>query len=158
MKKNYFLPHYCSFIGWGLLLCGVVFLVLCRAEVIPELNVTVLSAIPMSTFAEDFAHGSLLTVNDINDELGTVAIMVGLILIAFSSEKDDDELTDALRLRSWYLAGITYGVVYILFDLLVYGIPYLNYMWFVQGGLLLLIYIVIFKSKLYVMRRSDDGQ
>ena len=84
--------------------------------------------------------------------------MVGLILIAFSSEKDDDEFTDALRLRSWYLAGISYGVIYILFDLLVYGIPYLNYMWFVQGGLLLLIYIVIFKSKLYVMRHSDDGQ
>lgn len=84
--------------------------------------------------------------------------MVGLLLIAFSAERDEDEFTDALRLRSWYLAGISYAVVYILCDLLIYEIAYLQYMWFVQGGLLILLYILIFKSKIHLSRRSSNGQ
>lgn len=158
MKKNYFLPHFCSRIGWGFVLSGAIFFALSFAEVIPEIMTPVFSIIPLHNFVPDFSEGCFWDIDSINDELGTIAIMVGLVLVAFSSETDDDEFTDALRLRSWFLACITYGVIYILIDLLVYGFPYLVYMCFVQGGLLMFIYIVIFKSKLYIARHSKDEQ
>ena len=158
MKKNFLFPTYCSRIGWLLLLLGAVYLVLVAAELLPEINVTVLSILPSSISISESGRGCHLIHNDISDELGTVAIMVGLLLIAFSAERDEDEFTDALRLRSWYLAGISYAVVYILCDLLIYEMAYLGYMWFVQGGLLILLYILIFKSKIHLSRRSSDEQ
>lgn len=158
MKKNFLFPTYCSRIGWLLLLLGAVYLVLVAAELLPEINVTVLSILPSSISISESGRGCHLINNDISDELGTVAIMVGLLLIAFSAERDEDEFTDALRLRSWYLAGISYAVVYILCDLLIYETAYLWYMWFVQGGLLILLYILIFKSKIHLSRRSSDEQ
>lgn len=158
MKKNFLFPASCSRIGWLLLLFGAVYLVLVVSELLPEINVSVFSILPSDIPATLSGHSRFIIRNDINDELATVAVMVGLLLITFSAERDEDEFTDALRLRSWYLAGISYGVVYILFDLLVYEINYILYMWFVQGELLLLLYIIIFKSKLYISRHSSDGQ
>lgn len=158
MKKNFLFPTICSRIGWLFLLFGAVYLILVTTELLPEINVTVFSILPSDISITESGRGCYLIHNDISDELGTVAIMVGLLLIAFSAERDEDEFTDALRLRSWYLAGISYAVVYILCDLLIYEIAYLQYMWFVQGGLLILLYILIFKSKIHLSRRSSDGQ
>lgn len=158
MKKNFLFPTICSRIGWLLLLFGAVYLILITTELLPEINVTVFSILPSNISSNESGHASFLVHNDIRDELGTVAVMVGLLLIAFSAERDEDEFTDALRLRSWYLAGISYAVVYVLCDLLLYEIAYLHYMWFVQGGLLLLLYILIFKLKIHLSRHSFDGQ
>ena len=163
MKKNYLLKPVYSKVGWAMLLVGALFLILYCVEMIPEIEVTVFSIVPGTpVFHSVIENGkeqvSFLQSNEINDEIGTVMVMLGLLLVAFSGEKDEDEFTDALRLRSWFLAGITYGILYIMLDVLVYGISYLYYMWFIQGGILLLIYILIFKTKLYLSRRACDGQ
>lgn len=161
MKKNYLLPAKYARLGWVLLPLAVVFLVLSLLNVIPELSITVLNIFPDGTstiFNGKPAHScSFLVNNEVNDEIATVLTMLSLLLIAFSAERDEDEYTDALRLRSWFLAGLSYGVLYILFDLLVYGTVYLFYMWFAQGGILLLLYIMIFKVKLYRSRRACDA-
>lgn len=114
--------------------------------------------VPSRISVSEAGKGLFVFRNGINDEVGTVLVMLALLFIAFSAERDEDEYTDVLRLRSWFWAGITYGVIYIACDLLIYEFAYLYYMWFVQGALLLLLYILIFKAKLYLSRRECDGQ
>lgn len=158
MKKNYLLKPLFGKVGWWLLFIGALLLVLTRYDVIPDINTIVFSIVPSVISKDEFGSGCFLIYNVINDEVATVMIMLALFFIAFSKENDEDEFTDALRLRSWYLTGITYAIIYIACDLLIYEIAYLYYIWFVQGGLFILIYIIIFKSKLFYSRYKYDGQ
>lgn len=158
MKKNYLLKPLFGKVGWWLLFIGASLLVLTINEVIPEIRATVFSIIPSLISRTEFGDSCFLINNEINDEVATVMIMLALLFITFSRERDEDEFTDALRLRSWYLAGIIYSIIYIACDLFIYEIAYLQYIWFVQGGLLLFIYIIVFKSKLFYSRHKYDGQ
>lgn len=158
MKKNYLLKPIYGKNGWIMLIIGVLFLTLGLTNVIPEINAPVF-CIWTSELGNNYQNNFFVfDNNNIVDEIGTILIMVSLFLIVFSAEKDEDEFTDALRLRSWYLSGISYAIVYVLSDLFIYGIAYVQYMWFIQGGLIFLIFIIIFKTKLYKYRRSYDGQ
>ena len=158
MKKNYLLKPLFGKVGWWLLFIGALLLVLTLYEVIPDIHTTVFSIIPSLISRDEFGSRCFLINNTINDEVGTVMIMLALFFIAFSKEKDEDEFTDALRLRSWYLTGIIYTIMYIACDLLIYEIAYLDYVMFIQGGLFILIYIIVFKSKLFYSRYKYDGQ
>lgn len=158
MKKNYLLKPLFGKVGWWLLFIGASLLVLTLYEVIPDIYATVFSIIPSPISMDESGSRCFLINNQINDEVATVMIMLALFFIAFSREKDEDEFTDALRLRSWYLTGIIYTIIYIACDLLIYEIAYIHYVWFIQGGLFILIYIIAFKSKLFYSRYKYDGQ
>ncbi|WP_214226015.1 hypothetical protein [Pedobacter sp. B4-66] len=87
----------------------------------------------------------------------TSGILIGLLAISFSREKDEDEYISLLRLRSWQWAVlISYGILFLV-NLFVYGDAFWAFM--VYNMLtVLIVFIVKFYYSLYRLRkeRSED--
>lgn len=64
------------------------------------------------------------------DELITVCLLVGLLLLAFSKEKVEDEWIQRVRLESLQWAILINAVLLMLFTVFTYGIPFLTVMTF----------------------------
>lgn len=88
------------------------------------------------------------------DEIAVVFILVGLMLIAFSKERYEDQRFDRIRIRSLFYSVYATILIWIIMYLTVFGWPII----ILSAGifiLFLLTYILIFKSTLIRLRRSD---
>lgn len=94
------------------------------------------------------------------DEMAVVFILAGLMLIAFSKERNEDRRLDQIRIRSLFYSVYATISIWILLYLTVFGWPTI----ILSAGifiLFLLTYILIFNSSLIRLRRSGryaDGQ
>jgi len=156
MNKNYLFPSVCSVFGWLLLFSGAIFLTLWFTVVLDDFDISIFNTYYCEVNMNGILRYSLD--NNICDEFAMVAIMTGLLLLAFSEEKDENQLTDVLRLHSWYLAGISYVVVCIVIDLFFTKFFTIWYLWFFHGCIIFLLYIIIFKCKLYHFRHTKEGK
>ncbi|HRI62411.1 MAG TPA: hypothetical protein PK228_21870 [Saprospiraceae bacterium] len=64
------------------------------------------------------------------DELISVCLLIGLLLLAFSKEKVEDEWIQRVRLESLQWAILINAVLLLLFTVFVYGTPFLTVMTF----------------------------
>ena len=64
------------------------------------------------------------------DELIAVALLAGLLMLAFSREKEEDEYIQRVRLESLQWAILINALLLLLFTLFTYGSPYLTVMTF----------------------------
>lgn len=88
------------------------------------------------------------------DEIAVVSILIGLMLVAFSKERNEDRRLDRIRIRSLFYSVYATISIWILLYLTVFGWPTI----ILSAGifiLFLLTYILIFKSSLIRLRRSD---
>lgn len=113
MQSIYLFPHRAKQIGWLLLIPGLVLgiLVMYFDFEIPFLQ------IPMRS------NPSLFEAKDENftNELAGLLLMAGLMLMAFSRRKEEDELTAHMRLDALLWAVYANSLVLVLCLLLVYG-------------------------------------
>lgn len=94
LQRINFLPYYFKKIGFGLL---------------------IISLLSLGTLA--FLDDS----SDLIKHISKSVLLIGLLLISISMEKNEDEYTMQLRARSYVMAFI-FGVVYAILQ------PYINYM------------------------------
>lgn len=64
------------------------------------------------------------------DELIAAGLLVGLLLLAFSKEKEEDEYIQRVRLESLQWAVLLNAVLLLLFTVFVYGTPFFTVMTF----------------------------
>ena len=107
-------------------------------------------------FVDDFTNSETLSgiiENNILNEILGILVIVGSLLVAFSREKDEDELITKIRLESLVWATYwNYGILVLSF-LLVYDISFYWVMVFNMFTILLL-FILKFNSKLWSLRKS----
>lgn len=95
--------------------------------------------------------------NNIADEILTIASIIGGLFIAFSREKEEDELIDEIRKSSLIWATyVNYGF-YILMTLLIYGFDFLVILQ-INVFTLLIVLIVRFEWYKYQLKRSMDDE
>ena len=106
-------------------------------------------------FVDDITHSESftgITQNNILNEILGILIIIGALLVAFSREKDEDELITKIRLESLVWATYwNYGILILSF-LLVYDISFYWIMVFNMFTILIL-FIIKFNFKLLSMRK-----
>lgn len=83
----------------------------------------------------------------------TVVLILGLLMVAFSREKAEDEYVTKLRASSLVWAIIANYVLLLLFTLLVYDLDYV-YVLIVNLFTPLLLYILKFRTAVWKFRKS----
>lgn len=109
---NYLLPYSCKKVGMGMFLPFAAICVCLLFSVdLPEIKV---HWIGLGKHVFEVYEGNLLT------ELGMMGLLVSLCLIALSREKDEDEMTGQIRMRSfvWSLwvtsAILAFGILFVM--------------------------------------------
>ncbi len=149
MKTRFLFPHRWQLAGALLLLLGVAFFLISNHY---NLKVFVW---------ENFRHakaGSLNLDNDgpnecFDNEIQLGLVLFGLILLAFSKEKIEDEQIAQLRLDSLQWAVYVNYMVFFLLIFLSYGLSFLFYCMY-NMLTLLLFFFVRFRWKIYQVNRS----
>lgn len=97
------------------------------------------------------------TSNPVFDEVTLIGLIVSLLLISFSKEKDEDEFISQIRLNSlvWALL-INYGIL-ILAELFVYGFSFLNVLYF-NLIMILMLFVIKFRIELYKLKINAGNE
>ena len=162
MKSNYLFPTMCKKIGWVLFvpfaILGIIFLV--NSSLLPEVK---WNPIVLYTGSQLTDHGQIpgeffKTINDdMKEEIIVWGLAIALSLIAFSREKDEDELVEQLRAKSLVWSLKANVVLLIIATLILYSEYYLTFAWIYMFSVFLL-FIIRFEFELYRFRHSSHEE
>ncbi|MCG2614954.1 hypothetical protein LZZ85_11705 [Terrimonas sp. NA20] len=91
--------------------------------------------------------------NNFTDELGGILLIIGLLIIAFSREKDEDERITTLRLESLLWAVLINSILLILALVFLYNGLFLQVMCY-NICTTLILFVARFNLKLSIERRN----
>lgn len=157
MKSNYLLPNTCKTWGWGIFGLGILLwliLVLFEEEIRQiEIPTFVLYSDMIFTGEKWFQ----IVKTDISLTLIYLFTTVGSLLLMFSKEKIEDEFIAQLRLRSlqWSILVI-YGL-FLIANLLIYGLLFLNII-AIQLLILPIIYTIRFHYVIYKHKNTISDE
>lgn len=146
MKKNYLFPTTFRKIGWCLFVPFVIMGLICLFNANDEswLKVSAFSVIPWGVIK-----------NSLFDEISVIGLAISLLFIAFSREKDEDECIASIRSSSLIWATIAGYLLLIVCTMLIYDLPYLNFV-FIDLFMILILFITKYNIELSKFRRSNN--
>jgi len=125
MKTNYLLPNRNKKLGWFLfipgVLLGIVFLIYQSA--ISLFDIKVFAIAEKGIFSDNTFFS--ITDNNVLDELSSILMIIGALLVAFSKEKSEDEFISKIRLESLVWATYINYAILILAVIFVYHMTFL---------------------------------
>ncbi len=155
MKKNYLLPNYFKKVGL------VMFLPFCIACICLLLgpgecdwmlvDVPALMTLDLDSVNEWFA----MTRTDPVNEICMLGLIVSLVFIALSREKDEDEMTAVVRMQSFVWSFWCTAIVEILAVLFTYDFAFLNFA-FISVFVCFILYIIKFNFEMAKIRRMEN--
>ena len=150
MKKSYLLPVGFKKIG---LLPFFVLSVLCLCGVMDDMNLSFLS-VKMPALID---YSGWFTMNETNliDEIAMLGLLVSLVFIGLSRERDEDEMTAHIRMQSFVWSAWATSAVVALGIFFVYDLEFVTFM-FVAMYLYLMLYAV--KFNLAMCRERKEQQ
>ena len=156
MKTNLLLPYRFKSIGWVLLIPGLImgiFYLIKQDDVSPIFQLPVISIFNKELFADNIELIKV-TQNNVFDEIASILIIGGGILVAFSKEKIEDEYIAKIRLES--LVWATYINYAILLITLIFMYE-LTFFWVLVVNMftLLLFFIVKFRIALSQLKKVN---
>ena len=115
----------------------------------------------LTYFVDDFSLGKFeITLSDniiingnIFNTIFLVGIFIGLLMICFSSEKQEDEYISQLRLKSWQWAVLISYAILIIACATIYGLDFLNVMAY-NMFTIPIVFIFKFYWSLYKFKRQ----
>lgn len=152
MKKTYLFPPVFKWIGWSIFplffAMGVALLFFDYGFF--DLNCKVLALINDDSYFEVLR-------DDIYQEIIIVGLIVSMIFIAFSKEKDEDEYISQIRMHSLVWSILIGSVLLILATVFVYGFAYATVA-FLNMFLILFLFVIKFNIELQKFRRTGRDQ
>ena len=148
MKTNYLFPNRFKKIGWLLFIPGIILgigYLIFQSEI--SLFNTKVFAIAEEVIFSDTTFFSILE-NNVLDEITSILLIIGALLIAFSKEKSEDEFISKIRLESLVWATYINYAILILAILFVYNMTFL---WVLVFNMftLLVFFLIRFNWALY---------
>ncbi len=145
MKARFLFPHNFKTIGILITIPCLILGFLCMSQDFDFDFLTIRKPLPFIFNSEN----SLLGEFNLTNEFAIIGTILGLILVAFSKEKYEDEYVSTLRLESLQWSMYVNFAFLVIFTLLVYGVDYYAvtiYNMFTP----LIIFILRFNYLLYV--------
>lgn len=151
MKTRFLFPRKFIWIGW---IAVIVSILLFFLNELPFFNLKTFAMINNEVF-RDTEYFKVIQDN-LQFEIASVLLIVGLIFIAFTKVKNEDEFTSKLRLESLLWATyINYGLL-ILAIMFVYGLGFLNVMAY-NFFTILIVFIIRFRFVLWKSFKSEKS-
>jgi hypothetical protein len=157
MKKNYLLPHNFKLIG---LIMLVPFLVACILLLLGPcegdwflVNVPALLTLDLASTSEWFG----ITKTDPVNEISMLGLLVSLVFLALSKEKDEDEMTAVVRMQSFVWSFWCTAILMLVAILFVYDYAFLLFA-FASMFVCFILYICKFNYEMIKIRRSQNEE
>ena len=157
MKKNYLLPHNFKMIGLIMLvpfLAACIWLLLgpCEGDWF-IVDVPALFTLDIASTSEWFGMTSTDPVN----EICMLGLLVSLVFIALSKEKDEDEMTAVVRMQSFVWSFWCTAVLMLIAILFVYDLAFM-YFAFASVFVCFIMYICKFNYEMIKIRRVQNEE
>ena len=156
MKNLFLFPNKLKKLGWILFLPAFIASLLISLF---EINIDNYWVVKVFAFADTFViNGNkyfTISENGIVDEVLLFCLIIGGILIGFSKLKIEDEFTTKIRYESLVWATyLNYGLI-LFFTVFLYGLSYLNILFF-NTFTLLLFFIIRFHYSIYKLNKATN--
>ena len=160
MKTRFLFPNSFKTLGWVLFVPSFILFLLQILEVFPvdEGN----SFMNIKTFAvyndlwlfNEKGFFKIIT-NNISDEVITLSIIIGGLFIGFSKLKNEDEMISKIRYESLVWATYFNYAIFVFCTLFIFGMVYLNVLYF-NIFTLLLFFIIRFHYMIYKLNKTNQ--
>ncbi len=149
MKSKYLFSHKLKPLGWILFSIGIVLgiILLINNFDYPDWEVKVFSLIG-SNDSFSTTKGFNWSLNNISDEVASILIIVGGILVSFSKTKEEDEYIAKIRMESLIWATYVNYIILVLAIIFVFDMAFFNVMIF-NMFTILFFFIIRFHFMLY---------
>jgi len=151
MKSRFLFPYKYKLLGWFLFIVGFVLgiILLFNDYEYPQWEMNVF---PLLGEKDVFSLFPLKwEKNNVSDEIASILLIVGGILVSFSKTKDEDEYISKIRMESLIWATYVNYIILIFAVLFVFDLTFLNIMIFNMFTILFFFIIrfhyVLYKSK-----------
>ena len=155
MKQNYLLPHGFKRVG---LIMLMPFLVACIWLLCGPcegdwfiVDVPALFTLDIASTSEWFG----MTVTDPVNEICMLGLLVSLVFIALSKEKDEDEMTAVVRMQSFVWGFWCTAILMLVAILFVYDLAFM-YFAFASVFVCFIMYICKFNYEMIKIRRTEN--
>jgi len=141
MKLNYLFPHRFKRIGILMLVPFIFFgLYVVNYDIEPEIfDLSVPAIFVDEIFGEKYIFG--MTENNVLNEIIGIVLIIGFLMVAFSKEKQEDELIAKIRLESLVWATYVNYAILLISMVFIFGISFLWVMIFNMFTILLFFII-----------------
>lgn len=150
MKNKLLIAHRWKILGWILsvpaFIAGIYYMTTDGSE---ALTVTLPAWLTRFMWIESFMSSTKLQTISLLDEVICISLMIGLLLLAFSREKVEDEWIQRVRLESFQWALLVNSLLLLAFIVFTHGMPFLTVMVY-NMFTPLLIFVVRFYYVLYL--------
>ena len=157
MKTNYLFPNRFKKIGWLLFIPGIILGILCLIDQsgISFFDIKVFAIAEKSIFSD--ASFFSISENNVLDEISSILLIIGALLIAFSKEKTEDEFISKIRLESLVWA------TYINYAILIFSIIFIydmTFLWVLVFNMftLLVFFLIRFNWALYKSKNQISNE
>ena len=157
MKKNYLLPHAFKKIGLAMFvpfLAACVWLLLGPGEC-EWLSVKVPALLTLDLMATSQWFG--MTVTDPVNEICMLGLLISLVFLALSKERDEDEMTAAVRMQSFVWSFWCTAIVMLIAILFVNDFAFM-YFAFASVFVCFILYICKFNYEMIKIRRLQNEE
>ena len=158
MKTHFLFPNQFKNLGWllfGPSVLGTLIIIVFNISTDDYLNINVFS-IYQDSIGEIPGFFKIIK-NSVVDEILTIGIIVGGILVGFSKLKEEDEMISKIRYESLVWATYLNYAIILFFTLFIFGLPYLNVL-FYNMFTLLLFFIIRFHYMIYKLNASNHDE
>ena len=156
MKTRFLLPNYFKILGWVLFVPS--FLLIISSWIFNTIPDDFLTVIVLAIYQDSMSQGSGFfdtITNSISDELLTFGMILGGIFIGFSKLNNEDEMISKIRYESLVWATYFNYALILFFTLFIYGMPYLNVL-FYNMFTLLIFFIIRFHYMIYKLNKANQ--
>jgi hypothetical protein len=150
--KKYLFPHRFKKIGWVLLILSILAAI---ANLPFEWEPSFLNSKPINIWGPDYSF--MGTGKNYFDELYSIGIILGSILVAFSKEKYEDEYIQKIRLEALVWAVYFNYIIVILLIIFTYGIDFPIFLMY-NVTTLLLVFLIRFNWSLFNIRKVENNE
>lgn len=153
MKTNYLFSNRYKKVGWYLfipgLILGIVFLI-CESD-ISFFNFKVFSIAEQAIFSD--TNFFSISENNVLDEISSILMITGALLIAFSKEKYEDEFISKIRLES--LVWATY-INYAILLLAIIFVHDMTFLWVLVFNMFTLLIFFLIRFNLALTKSKNQ--
>ncbi|REE80674.1 hypothetical protein BX611_2323 [Lutibacter oceani] len=157
MKSKFLFSHKYKSLGWLIFFAGMVLgtILLLNDIEYPNWEVNVF---PLISENDIFSNPAFeWNSNNIADELASILIIIGGILVSFSKTKDEDEYISKIRMDSLIWATYVNYIVLVIAILFVFDLSFFNVLIY-NMFTILLFFMVRFHYVLYKFKRSISNE
>ena len=157
MKSRYLFSHKYKLLGWVLFLAGIVLGIILLLNEIEYPNWEI-NVFPLISENDIFSNPSFeWSKNNIADELASILVIIGCILVSFSKTKEEDEYISKIRMDSLIWATYVNYIILILAILFIFDISFFNVLIY-NMFTILLFFMLRFHYVLYKTKKSIGNE